>query len=356
MYAYNETASSTTEYQGKWPGTNMYNDPVFKLYYEEINPKKDWYYAEIDAQNAKVIFNNNNDSSASTKVQEPDGVGTPGYTVTAGDNWIQNGKVYKTGIVNVRYESTTGELLDAALLKGISNGTDKYQAVAKNIEGYILKTSPSSTTGVYTDTPKTLTYIYEPNVVTYEPLANESTISATSVTAGTKVTLTGNAIGGEGDYTYALMYKKHIASDWIKIGQKYTSVNVGSFTPKSATTYDVRIIVKDESGKTVKKDFALEVKAAQKALTNKSTVSATEVTKGTKITLTAKAEGGTAPYTYALMYKKSSSKTWTKIGTKYGTASTGSFKPGSATTYDVMINVKDSTGKVKSKTFTITVK
>ena len=56
------------------------------------------------------------------------------------------------------------------------------------------------------------------------------------------------------------------------------------------------------------------------------------------------------------MYRKITTETWTKIGKKYGTASTGSFTPGKAVTYEVMINVKDSIGRIKSKTFTIEVK
>ena len=56
------------------------------------------------------------------------------------------------------------------------------------------------------------------------------------------------------------------------------------------------------------------------------------------------------------MYKKSTSDTWIKIGKKYGTQSTGSFTPTKAVKYDIMINVKDSTGKVMSKTFTVDVK
>ena len=82
----------------------------------------------------------------------------------------------------------------------------------------------------------------------------------------------------------------------------------------------------------------------------------TTATVGEPVNLEAIAEGGKGSYTYALMYKKSTSDTWTKIGTKYGTNSTGSFTPKSALKYDIMINVKDSTGKVKSKTFTVYVK
>ena len=82
----------------------------------------------------------------------------------------------------------------------------------------------------------------------------------------------------------------------------------------------------------------------------------TTATVGEPVNLYAVAEGGVPGYTYALLYKKSTAESWTKIGKKYGTASTGSFTPGKAVTYEVMINVKDSIGRIKSKTFTIEVK
>ena len=188
------------------------------------------------------------------------------------------------------------------------------------------------------------------------PLANKSVISAAQVTKGSKVTLTAKAEGGTAPYYYALMYKKSTASTWTKIGEKYGTASTGSFKPSAAVDYDIMINVKDSSGKIVSKTYKLKVTEGVKELTNKSYISAAEVKKGTKVTLTAVAEGGTAPYYYALMYKKTTANTWTKIGEKYGTVSTGSFKPGSATTYDIMINVKDSTGKIKSKAFTLTVK
>ncbi len=185
--------------------------------------------------------------------------------------------------------------------------------------------------------------------------ANVSTISAETVVVGTKVTLTAKAEGGTAPYTYALMYKKASSSTWLKIGEKYTAVSTGSFKPGSAVPYDIMINVKDSTGKIKSKTFKLNVTAGATALENNSVISADTVVKGAKVTLTAKAAGGTAPYTYALMYKKASSSTWLKIGEKYTTVSTGSFKPGSAVPYDIMINVKDSTGKIKSKTFKLNV-
>ena len=112
------------------------------------------------------------------------------------------------------------------------------------------------------------------------------------------------------------------------------------------------INVKDSTGKIKSKSFTLEVLPK---LTNTSTISASSVKLGTAVTLNASADGGIGPYTYALMYKKSSGTTWTKIGKKYGTESVGSFTPGKAVPYDIRINVKDSTGKIKTKNFTLEV-
>ena len=88
------------------------------------------------------------------------------------------------------------------------------------------------------------------------------------------------------------------------------------------------------------------------ALKNKSYIE-TKAQVGETVYLYGDAEGGVAGYTYAFMYRKITTGTWTKIGKKYGTATSAKFTPGKATIYEVMINVKDSIGKVKSKTFTI---
>ena len=125
-----------------------------------------------------------------------------------------------------------------------------------------------------------------------------------------------------------------------------TYIKTDGFTIKGAAGSGAETYAEENGFEFIKTEFPL---------VNNSTVSAETITLGEKVTLAAKAVGGTAPYTYALLYKKASSSTWSKIGEKYGTESTGSFKPGAAVPYDVMINVKDSTGKIVSKSFKITV-
>ena len=66
--------------------------------------------------------------------------------------------------------------------------------------------------------------------------------------------------------------------------------------------------------------------------------------------------GGTSPYKYAFYYKKSGTSSWTTIGTAFSTATTASFKPTEAATYDLKVTVKDNTSATKDKTFTLTAK
>ena len=187
--------------------------------------------------------------------------------------------------------------------------------------------------------------------VSANPLVNNSTVSSTSVKLGTTVTLNGAASGGTGKYTYALLYKKSTAEKWSCIGTKYGTASSGSFTPSKAVDYSVMINVKDSTGTVKSKTFT--VKVAATTLVNSSTVSSTNVNTGTAVTLNGAASGGTGSYTYALLYKRQSATSWTCIGTKYGKESKGSFNPGKNCVYDIKINVKDSAGTIKSKTFTV---
>ena len=43
------------------------------------------------------------------------------------------------------------------------------------------------------------------------------------------------------------------------------------------------------------------------------------------------------------------------MGTAYGTATSGSFTPKAAGTFNVKVSVKDNAGKIVSKSFTVTV-
>ncbi len=194
------------------------------------------------------------------------------------------------------------------------------------------------------------------NVTVYEPLKNNSEISASEVTVNSPVTLTGKAAGGTAPYRFAYYYRKSTDSTWTKIAG-YSTVSSQTFRPTSAGTYTARVNVKDSTGKMIQKDFTVTVKIDLK---NNSEISASEVTVNSPVTLTGKASGGKASYKFSYYYKKANANTWTKAyvtqsGSAYTTKTSVSFNPASAGVYDVRINVKDDNGTVVQKNFSLTV-
>ena len=97
------------------------------------------------------------------------------------------------------------------------------------------------------------------------------------------------------------------------------------------------------------------MKVTNAALTNNSTISATSIKLGETVTLTGKATGGIAPYQYQMVYKKVSDTKWT-TKQDFKENATVSIKPANAVEYDVCIKVKDTTGTVEKKYFSVTVK
>ena len=183
-------------------------------------------------------------------------------------------------------------------------------------------------------------------------LENNSTISATTISKGESVTLTGKAIGGTAPYQYQMVYKKKTDTKWTT-KQNFAENSVVSITPASAVEYDVCIKVKDANGDIVKKFFDLSVKASAE-LANNSTMSETTITKGNTVKLTGAAAGGTGGYTYAFLYKKKTDTKWT-TKQNFAENSVVDIKPASAVDYDVCVKVKDSSGTVVKKFFDLSV-
>lgn len=201
------------------------------------------------------------------------------------------------------------------------------------------------------DSTGTIAKQYATLTVSKAALTNNATLSATSITLGKSVTVTASASGGSGSYTYGVYYKKSTSSTW-STAQSYSSNKTVTITPASATTYDICVKVKDTSGTITKKYFTLTVTAS--ALSNTSKLTASSITLGNCATAKASATGGSGSYTYGVYYKKATSSTWT-TAQSYSTNAVVSFKPASATTYDVCIKVKDSKGTIAKKYLTLTV-
>ena len=183
------------------------------------------------------------------------------------------------------------------------------------------------------------------------PLVNTSSVSATSVSLGNTVTVKASATGGTGSYTYAVYYKKSTDSKWTT-KQDFKETGTISVKPANAATYSICVKVRDADGTIEKKYFTVTVK--QSPLTLNASVSANSIYLGNTVTVKASASGGAGSYTYAFYYKKTSDTKWTTKQDFKANAS-ASIKPAKATTYDVCAKVKDKSGNVVKKYFTVKV-
>ena len=187
------------------------------------------------------------------------------------------------------------------------------------------------------------------------PISITLGLSSTSLTLGNSVTITAKATGGSSPYKFAYYVLEPGKSAYTALAS-FGSLQTLTYKPESNGTYTVRVDVKGSNDivATTTKSFNVGTVTPTNPLTNNSTLSATTTSVGVPVTLTGSASGGTSPYKYAFYYKKSGTSSWTTIGTAFSTATSASFKPTEAATYDLKVTVKDSASMTSDKTFTIT--
>lgn len=178
---------------------------------------------------------------------------------------------------------------------------------------------------------------------------NTSTVNSASVIQGSTVTVKASYSGGKAPYTVEGYYRYQ--TDTSLSGNKITSSgNSFSFKAEKTGCYVVTTVVTDGYGIRQEKTINVSVKAS---LTNTSSISASTVTKGSSLTVTGKASGGTGGYTYALE-QKNSDGSWKTIRA-YSSTAAMTFKASAAGTVYLRAAVKDSKGTVAYKNFTVKV-
>ena len=250
----------------------------------------------------------------------------------------QGGKLPYTYTVTYSYESDTGW----TPLQPESEGS-KFIFTPDKAGYYTFHTVVTDKRGVSENK-----YLYL--LVKEDALRNESTVSKTNITLGEKITVHAKGQGGRSPYLYSVYMKKASSEKWSTI-QPYKSNDTITVSFAAAVKYDLCVKVKDSTGKIEKKYFTITV---TKPLENKSAVSAETVRLGESVTVTGKASGGTSPYLYAVYYKKATSKTWS-TAQSYNKNTVVKLTPKAAVKYDICVKVKDSTGKIEKKYFTLTV-
>ena len=137
---------------------------------------------------------------------------------------------------------------ESAQAQFVCENNDDTQTVNATITSEVT-TKPSYTTeGVHTytaavtfnGTPYTDTKTETINALT-PPLENLSQVSSETITAGSKLTLTGAAQGGEGVYRYSYYYKRSTTNNWTTKLEN-TTKTTASITPGTPVPYDVKIV------------------------------------------------------------------------------------------------------------------
>ena len=342
-----------------WPGVAMTDEGGDFWSYE---------IPQTLGSNVFVIFNNSEGTQYPTgeglsmlKTEKKLFVNNALTDLPAGSNALE---------LSLKASSTTvsaGQAVKLTATAKNADGTVKYSFIAS--DGTTIQSAGTASTVNWTPS-KTGTYIVAVNGVDNSSditatvkitvtgsdasLKNNSYASTDAVRAGNKFVIYGSASGGKSPYTYSYYYKKSSSKYWTLSGQEFTSASTAEITPATTCDYDIKVAVKDSNGTVIEKQFTIN--ADPSAVANNSAISTTTPTVGSEVKITASASGGTAPYKYAYYYKKSTSAAYTKIGTEFGTATTATFKPGAAATYKVKVAIKDSTGQLSEKVFTVTAK
>ena len=141
-----------------------------------------------------------------------------------------------------------------------------------------------------------------------EAFTNISTVSAKKVNVGGTVQVTCAAKGGNAPYQYSVLYKKSSDTAWAVV-QDYSENDKVNIKLSKQATYNILVRAKDNFDNISEETF--DVSAVNSL--DVSVDAPSRVAPGETFVIKFKAEGGVAPYTYALFRKKSKDTVWSQI-------------------------------------------
>ena len=199
---------------------------------------------------------------------------------------------------------------------------------------------------------KSLSAVYSaPSELTVN-LANRSTLKTDKIKFGQNVQVQGDAIGGKGTYQYQFSVLKPSAKNYTVV-QKYSSSSYCSYHPWLSGTYQLKVTVKDKSGKTADKTFKFSVSADP--VSNKTTINKKIISFGENIQFNFNASGGTKGYQYRISALKPTEDHYITIK-NYNSSKKFLYHPWESGEYRIKVDAKDCSGKVNTKEFAFTVK
>ena len=178
---------------------------------------------------------------------------------------------------------------------------------------------------------------------------DELKASMTASDGGSTITFTADAQGGMGTHTYKFLVYNKTTDTWARI-RDYSENNTLVWTKGTSGDRDFYVDVKDSTGKVVRSK-AVNIKIDKP--TAVLTPSASTVTAGDKLTLTASTNKSGCTYKF-LIYNPSTNQ-WFKLQ-DFGSKNTYTWTAGSAGARQFYVDVKDSDGNVtRSKVVNVTI-
>ena len=178
----------------------------------------------------------------------------------------------------------------------------------------------------------------------------------TDLQAKTQTTLTATAEGGKAPYSYKFVVYNADTDQWYKI-RDFASANTCDWYTGAAGSKILYVDVKDSTGMTKRQELPVKVSESAPA---PLTVTSFTSSKGTKLdartntTLTAKASGGKAPYTYKFIVYNNQTGEWYRIR-DFATSNTCDWYTGGDGSKTLYVDVKDDAGTVKRQELAVTV-
>ena len=178
-------------------------------------------------------------------------------------------------------------------------------------------------------------------------------LNKTVIYAGEALHVKAIGTGGTGYYKYGFYFKKKTDSEWTT-AKAFSASNEAVFTLPQTGSYQVCVKVKDSNGATTKNYYDVTSYITTTAIKNNSTVSASTITLGSSVKMTASCTGGTGCFEYSMLYRISGDEEWSIIQS-FGKNTTVNFKPEAKGKYELNIKVTDSEGSQSEKYFNLTV-
>ena len=231
--------------------------------------------------------------------------------------------------------------------------TDKWTLLSDygSSNTYTLNMTGSGDRIIYVDVMDAIGNVTRASATVILTGQEELSVTASKTESDNQVVFTADAAGGSSDYTYKFIVYNKTTGTW-GIVQNYSSKNTCTWTKGSAGDRDFYVDVKDSDGNVVRSQ-AMNVKIESTKPTAVLTPSATTLSVGGKLTLTASTDKSGCTYKF-LIYNPSTNQ-WFKLQ-DFSSKNTYTWTAGSNGTRQFYVDVKDSNGNVtRSKVVNVTI-